>query len=64
MKLTAPHYAIGTLMKLLHEAEVGAVLMERTGPGWAIEFMTRLDDATMTTIAQLGGVVLDGAGHA
>lgn len=64
MKLTAPHYAIGPIMHALHDSEVGAVLMERTGPGWAIEFMTRLDDATMTTIAQLGGVVLDGAGHA
>lgn len=61
MKITAPHYAIGPLMSLLHDSEVGAVLMERTGPGWMIEFMTRLDGDTVTAIAQLGGVVLEPA---
>lgn len=59
MKLTAPHYAIGPLMHALHDASVGAVLMERTGPGWIIEFMTRLDADTVTTITRLGGVILD-----
>jgi hypothetical protein len=58
MKLTAPHYAIGPLMHTLHDSEVGAVLMERTGPGWVIEFMTPLQPETVTAITRLGAVIV------
>jgi hypothetical protein len=58
MKITAPHYAIGPLMHVLHDSEVGAVLMERTGPGWMVEFMTRIEPDTLKSLVRLGAVIL------
>ena len=64
MKITAPHYAIGPLMHVLHDSEVGAVLMERTGPGWMIEFMTPIEPDTVAKMVRLGGVLINAGAHA
>ena len=58
MKLTAPHEAIGPLMRALHASSVGAVLMERTGPGWMIEFMTRIDQEAAGRIVRMGAQII------
>lgn len=58
MKLSVPHYAVGPVMHALHDSSVGAVLMERTGPGWIVELATELDDATVTRIVRLGAEIL------
>jgi hypothetical protein len=39
MKLLVPRDAIAEVAEALYLDQVPAVLMERTGPGWHIEFM-------------------------
>ena len=58
MKISAPHYIIGPLMHELHDSSVGAVLMGRTGPGWMIEFMTRIDKETAARIVRMGAQII------
>lgn len=58
MKISAPHYIIGPLMHELHDSSVGAVLMERTGPGWMIEFMTKIDNETSGRIVRMGAQII------
>lgn len=58
MKLSAPNYAIGALMHALHDAEVDSVLALRTGPGWMVEFMTRIEPDTLESLVRLGAVIV------
>ena len=58
MKISAPHSIIGPLMHELHDSSVGAVLMERTGPGWMIEFMTRIDQEAAGRIVRMGAQII------
>ena len=48
------------MMHALHDSEVGAVLMERTGPGWMLEFMTPIEPETVAKLVRLGASLVNG----
>lgn len=45
MKVLAPLYAFGPMGHALHDADVHAAVIERTGTGWLLEFIAPADKA-------------------
>jgi hypothetical protein len=62
VKVSVPMYATGPLAHALADHGVTAVLMERTGPGWMLEFLTPLAnrEALAAAIEKIGGTILGG----
>jgi hypothetical protein len=60
LKIAAPLYATGALAHALADAGVTAVLMERTGTGWMLEFLTppASRERLIAAIEKLGGKIL------
>ena len=58
MKISAPHYIIGPMLHELHNAGVESILALRTGPGWMIEFMARIDQETAGRIVRMGAQII------
>jgi hypothetical protein len=60
LKVSAPLYATGALAHALADAGVTAVLMERTGPGWVLEFLTppARRNKLIAAIEKMGGKLL------
>ena len=58
MKMSLPSYAVGPVVHELHNAGVDSLLLIRTGPGWMVEFMTRIEPDTLKSLVRLGAVIV------
>jgi hypothetical protein len=60
MKILVPLYAFGPMGHALHDANVYAAVIERTGPGWLLEFIAPADRvAFLAAIGKIGVRVLE-----
>jgi hypothetical protein len=66
LRVSAPLYATGPLAHALADAGVTAVLMERTGPGWVLEFLSppARRDKLIAAIEKMGGEILQTRSYA
>ena len=57
MKLAVPQWAIASVLRALHDAELEHMLLQRTGTGWMIEMM-RPPGVDVAELVALGAVAL------
>lgn len=57
MKLAVPQWAIASVLRALHDAELEHLLLQRTGNGWVIEMM-RPPGVEVAQLVELGAVAL------
>ena len=56
MRVLVPLYAFGPMGHALYDADVHAAVIERTGPGWLIEFIAPLEKAAFLSALHKIGV--------